>query len=143
MILKAGGGASRDRCDRCLVGLVTAVDYDASLYCFNFAVVPALRSRGLGRRLQHECQRLALAHGHCKVSGTVDMACPRLVKYYTALGGRLIPTGACCSTFVGPAILVLTRVKGLDRCALLLSSIPCWPSNLCSTNFAGMAISVW
>lgn len=78
-----------------LVGLVTAVEYGDALYCFNFSVVPSLRGRGLGRRLQHECQRVALTCGHNKVSGTVDTSSPRLVNYYLALGGRLVPTGAC------------------------------------------------
>ena len=78
-----------------LVGLVTAVEYGDALYCFNFSVVPGLRGRGLGRRLQHECQRVALTCGHNKVSGTVDTSSPRLVSYYLALGGLLVPTGAC------------------------------------------------
>lgn len=77
------------------MGLVTAVEYGDALYCFNFSVVPSLRGRGLGRRLQHECQHVALTCGFNKVSGTVDTSSPRLVNYYLALGGRLVPTGAC------------------------------------------------
>ncbi len=88
-----------------LVGLVTAVDYGDCLYCFNFAVAPKLRGRGLGRRLQHECQRIALRRGFRRVAGTVDTSSPRLVDYYLALGGRLVPTGASRQALSGNTLL--------------------------------------
>jgi len=96
---------------RALVGLVTAVDYGDCLYCFNFAVAPKLRGRGLGRRLQHECQRIALRRGFWRVAGTVDTSSPRLVGYYLALGGRLVPTGAPCRARSGNTLVVIGSVS--------------------------------
>ncbi len=111
---------------RALVGLVTAVDYGDCLYCFNFAVAPKLRGRGLGRRLQHECQRIALGRGFRRVAGTVDTSSPRLVGYYLALGGRLVPTGAPCRARSGNTLVVIGSVSSNLLAAGHRVNRQCW-----------------
>jgi predicted GNAT superfamily acetyltransferase len=91
----SGGIALGAFCGASLVGFSAAVPAEPdALFCCGLAVVPALRGKGVGRRLKLAERQRALASGRTVIRWTAEpLSASALALYLSGLGARLVGYG--------------------------------------------------
>ena len=76
-----------------IIGMITAVRYHDGLYLSNFAVVPELRSKGIGLDILEAAGQLSIKLGTNRLIGNARADDRYIVEYYQSLGATIIQTG--------------------------------------------------
>ena len=76
-----------------IIGMITAVRYHDGLYLSNFAVVPELRSKGIGLDILEAAGQLSIKLGTNRLIGNARADDRCIVEYYQSLGATIIQTG--------------------------------------------------
>ena len=73
--------------------MITAVRYHDGLYLSNFAVIPELRSKGIGLDILEAAGQLSIKLGTNRLIGNARADDRYIVEYYQSLGATIIQTG--------------------------------------------------
>ena len=73
--------------------MITAVRYHDGLYLSTFAVIPELRSKGIGLDILEAAGQLSIKLGTNRLIGNARADDRYIVQYYQSLGATIIQTG--------------------------------------------------